>query len=252
MVSAHGGPTAAIVVTGDEAAALADLFTKKGGSPSGKKPDSPEAGGAGAWTAVKGYSASEWKERNAQIVAFANVNLQTRAFNAWKEAHRARAPVTDDKSASETTTPPPKRGPERALSSAHKSLNAARLDNLLEQVVFKKVLFDPYMRQAARHDSNVSKERAFGVWSKKNKAAEDTPRRREPRPADLHQGQLVGRSWLAPSGARGGRTGRKPGAASAAGGVARRVALDESVANAMRLTVPLARVSRPPGRAWEM
>ena len=65
MVSAHGGPSAAIVVTGDEATALAELLSKEEASESDKESASPSAGAPSAWTKVKGHTPEEWASRIA-------------------------------------------------------------------------------------------------------------------------------------------------------------------------------------------
>ena len=76
MVSAYGGPSAAIVVTGDAAIALAELFLKEKAILSDKESASPSAGAPGTWTKVKGHTPEEWASRNAQVDQFAKFNLK--------------------------------------------------------------------------------------------------------------------------------------------------------------------------------
>ena len=215
MVSAHGGPSAAIVVTGDEATALAELLIKEEASESDKESESPSAGAPSTWTRVKGYTPVEWAARNAQIVQFATLNLKASVFGAWKRAHRARAPDDDPKSL-DATPPmarPSGRGPARSPSARRPSSSDERINARLI-VAYKDALFDPMIKKAQWYAKNQSVYNAFVAWRKKMEAlaearaeehAKSLARARKSKP-----GKTSARSRSppsrAPSGARAAKT----------------------------------------------
>ena len=172
MVSAHGGPSAAIVVTGDEATALAELLSKEEASESDKESESPSAGAPSTWTKVKGYTPVEWAARNEQIVQFATFHLKARMFNEWKRGHRARAPDDDSKSL-DATPPmarPSGREPAHSPSARGPSSSGERINARLV-VAYKDGLFDPMIKKAQFYAKNQSVYNAFVTWRKKKEAA---------------------------------------------------------------------------------